>query len=366
MITVKNGGVSCGVARSCKVGFGVIDVRHGPVVCGGVLSGTLRKGIIVLRSSVARSSLVMPGKVWSTVILEWFGLVRLCPVRLREAGCAFIDVLRGLLSHCTPWFGKLLSWWSEPRLGKVLHGSVCFYRGTVLSCPVRLSKASFSKLLLWFGGAVFGPDGSSGVLFGTAICYRGLVSSCSAGWCTLVRSLALQGKLLSRRGIVCNCEVLSGVVKYRPVKHCYVRSAKLLLWRGFGKVKRGLVRLLRARFYFGVVKQVSVVRAAVMRGTARFSSELLRSCEALLSIAWRSKAWSCGALFSEALSRRGQVWFGTVLWGDVWFGFAKRYFGYAMRCPVRLGQVKFGTALLWLGEVVPGEVSFGMVTRLQK
>jgi len=108
--------------------------------------------------------------------LAWFRIVRPCPAR-----------------HGNVWHGISLR-------GLVLHG-------TVLSCPARLSKASFfevwhgmlvrslvllgqvlfgsvvlGKVSSWLGDVLFGLVGRIGVLYCKVRRYCGLVKSSSAAW----------------------------------------------------------------------------------------------------------------------------------------------------------------------------------------
>jgi len=196
--------------------------------------------------------------------------VRRCVVRSSLARHGFISALRGLALY-----------------------------GTVLSCPVRLCKLS-----LWSGGAVSCPAGSSGVWLCKV--WRFLVRSCCVGRSTLERGFVLQGKVTSWsgevlfaavglcgvlctaasfwRGIVWLREALFRVVKFGPVKHCYVRQARALLRLGIvrhGTVECGFARLRAAGQALvssrsGMVTQGYVMRGAVRCSTARRSLVSLR------------------------------------------------------------------------------------------
>lgn len=178
--------------------------------------------------------------------VSWLGLGRSCPARLRKAWHGLIDVLRGLALY-----------------------------GTVLSCPVRLWKARLAKVLLWYGGAVSGPAGSSRAWFCKA--WHFLARSGADGWATVERGFVWLGKVFCC--IVLNGEVLFRVVKFCPAKYCYARYAEALFRRG--TVGSGFARLravgqgsllLRS----GVEDQGSVMRGAASCGLARCYRGLVR------------------------------------------------------------------------------------------
>lgn len=274
---------------------------HGGVLRGSVLSSLARYG--VMRRCLA-----------------WLGIVRSCPVRFR-------DVMRGL-----SWRGRVLhgrAWHGEVLYSKVRHGLIEVLRGlalysTVLSCPVRLCKASGKVFrgLVSHGGAGSCPAGSGGVW----LCKvrRFMVRSGCVGWATVERGFVLQGTALfwqggveqsevrygklslwpgevrlcvvgfvgalysrvrSYCGVVWNVEALHSIVKFCPVKHCMVKFAKALRggvlhgldWRG--SVGRCLVRLAKVIFRHGTVGSCFVRLCAVGQALVRHHYGLVWPCE---------------------------------------------------------------------------------------
>lgn len=306
-------------------------------------------------------------------------------LRVRNGGVRCSVVLSSLARYSVSWLGLVRSCFA--RLSNVRHGfslrglALC---GTVLSSPVRQCKAWLAKVLLWCGGAGSGPVGSSPVWFCKA--RRFLERSCAVAWGKVERGFVLLGKVSFWQGgpvqsevryarLLCG-DVLYAVAKFCPVKYCYVRHGKALLWlrevrfcsaghRGvlyclallrsgiprYGTVGSGFARLravgqglllLRS----GVGKQGCVMRGAVTCSTVRSSSELFRLGQVLRCPA-RFCSVKSGTARTLALLRRGQVWLGTVLSCDVLRGNLRHYFGLVMQggvqlCRVRQGRPRYG------------------------
>ena len=158
------------------------------------------------------------------------------------------------------------------RFGISLRGLVSY--GTVLSGPVRLCKVScfevWSGMLdrgpvrlgqVRFGSAKQGAVLSGGVKFGLVLSCRAkrgalshfMVRSGSAGRATVERGFVLQGKVF--RGIAWLREALFRVVKFCPVKHCYVMQAKVLSW--FGEVLHGVAGI--GGVLYGMAKRAAAL-----------------------------------------------------------------------------------------------------------
>jgi hypothetical protein len=255
-----------------------------------VLPGLARFGVIwrgrVLRGRVQYGEVLhckaRHGVIWRCLV--WLGFVRSCPARLGDVRHGFITALQGLELYCT-----------------------------VLSCPVRLSKALFCKVfrgMVLYGGAGSCPVGSSPVWLCRVWCFlarSGMVLHCKVQSCLaehgkvplrhsevlrggVLLSLVLQGAALfwqggaaqsevhygkvslwlgevlfcvvgfigvlysrvrSYCGVVWNREALHRIVKFGPVKYCLVVHARALLRQGFAL--RGWVRRSKALLRFRMV-----------------------------------------------------------------------------------------------------------------
>jgi len=179
--------------------------------------------------------------------------------------------------------------------------------GTVLSGPVRLSKATFGKAfrgVVSCGGAGSCPAGSSGVwlckvrrFMARSGCagrttvergfvfhgkvFRGMVWSCDVLFGAVGFIGALYSKVRSYCGVVWSREALHGIVEFGPVKHCVAGHAKALLRSGmvrYGTVRSGFARLRavgQAQLSLGFVWSGEVGRCIVKRASALFGRVLL-------------------------------------------------------------------------------------------
>jgi hypothetical protein len=318
--------------------------RYGSVRRSVVLSSSARYGVIRLGNALrgpARFGSVRSCYARYGDILAWLGLARSSPARLSKAWHGLIDVLRGMTLY-----------------------------GTVLSCPVRHSKALYCKVLSWCGGAGSGPAGSCRVWLCKARHFLARSAADVRG--TVERSFAWHGELPFWRGIVLYREVLHRVVKSCPAKHCKALRAKALLWLGevlfcvlgIGGVLYGMAK--RAGALLGMVKcgtvgsgfarLRAVGRALVLLRLATAGRGFARLCRARFCLVLsrpgveeqgsvvRGAATCSTAKCSLASLRRGQVWLGTVLQCNVLHGDLRRYFGMALRswvirCVARSGMV---------------------------
>lgn len=257
----------------------------------------------VVRSSLARQGIILArlGGVWS------------CQVKQ-----AFISALRGLAWYCT-----------------------------VLSCPVRLCEALFSKLSLWYGGAVSGPVGSCGVWLCKV--WHFLVRSGCVGWSTLERCFVWLGKVSSwscevlfaivgrsgvLRGLALSCR---GVVRFGCAGFCGVLCAAAIFRRGIARLREALFRVVM----FGPVKHCYVRHAKVSLRIGKVKRCLVSCCRA-------------GQAFASL--RWGQVWFGTILQCNAWCSLVSLRSGVATQGSVKCSRVKQASAFF-------GGVRVGMVRR---
>jgi len=187
------------------------------------------------------------------MLKAWLGGVWSCQVKQ-----AFISALRGLALYGTVLSGLV-------RLCNARH----FALG---SCPV--GSSGFWQGLAWRFLVEWGPVRLGQVRFGSARLgkeFHGIARSGCAGWSTLERGFVWLGRVSLWscevlfaavefcgvlyamasfwRGIVWSREALSRVVKFGPVKHCYVRHARASLRLGIvrhGTVESGFARLRAA------------------------------------------------------------------------------------------------------------------------
>jgi len=217
----------------------MVRVLHCGVRRSMVRSSLARHGIIGARRGKVEQSTLRHG-----VILALLGFVRSCPARLRDVRHGSIGALRG----------------------KPLPG-------TVLSCPVRLCKVWLSEFLLWYGVEEWGPVRLGQVRLGSAVLGKALlwfgeVLLGLAGWIG-----ALYSMVRSYCGIVWNREARYVIVKFCPVKHCYVIFGKVSLRFCIvrsGTVVSSLARLCSAGqasalFWLGDARWGAVKIGAVMQ-----------------------------------------------------------------------------------------------------
>jgi len=221
------------------------EVMHGFSWRGTVLCGRAQYSE-VLHGRVKRSSVGL-GKASS-----WQGGVEKSEVRYSRVRCFLVRsccAVWGSAGRSFVWHGKVFRgfvWFSDVLFGVagfigVLHSKVSSYCGLVKSgraarCEAGHGFAFYGKdfILVWSGDVLFGgvEKGRGSVLRSKVRSYYGLVRFLLG---LVGRVGALYCKARPYCGVVWNREVLHRMVKFCPVKYCYVRSAKVLLWFGDAK-----------------------------------------------------------------------------------------------------------------------------------
>lgn len=161
--------------------------------------------------------------------------VRLCKAWLFEVWSAIVEwspvllgqVVFGSARHGFSWRGKALR--GRVQYGEVLYCKVWRFMvrsGAIWRSTVERGFVWLGKVLLWFGEVLFCVVGLDGVMCAKAFC-----------------------------GMVLHCEPLFRVVKFCPVKYCYVILGKVSLRHG--TVESGFALLCAAEqawASFGVIE----------------------------------------------------------------------------------------------------------------
>ena len=167
----------------------------------------------------------------------WYGMVERVPVRLGQVLLGSVRqgiswrgrVLRGRAQHGEVLHGRVKR--SSLRFAKVFQGGVC--SDSVLHGSEELSAVWQGKVLSWSGDVLFGVAGFIG---------------------------ALHSKVRSYCGVVWNRKALQSLVKFCPVKHCYV-------WHGIIEVLHCLE--WHCRVWLGTVACSWASFGNVLFGSAR-------------------------------------------------------------------------------------------------
>jgi len=207
---------------------------------------------------------------------------------------------------------------SLARCSILLRGLVLY--GTVLSCPARLCKARLFEV--WRGMSQWGPVLLGQVRFGSAKqgavlsggVKFGLVLSCRAR-----RSAVLLGKVL--RGIAWLREALFRVVKFCPVKHCYVSYAKALSWFGevlFCAVGIGGALHAEVLLRFGMVAYRTVESGLALLRVAGQALVLLRLDAAGCGFLRFCRVLFCWVSLRSGVGKQGSIMRGAATCSKAW------------------------------------------------